>query len=117
MQNLSLSSDAGLKPDRHTLWALVLLRMYSRRGPEHFEVPGVQERSGTLLFVQVGRGVVMGCTRHSGARKDSSRTFVWLGPGPYHQVLQISLVANIWCRCLSEKGSRGSTPCVHAGYE
>ena len=34
--------------------------MYSRRGFENFEVPGVQERSGYLLFVQVGRGVVTG---------------------------------------------------------
>ena len=80
MQDLRLRSNPNLESDRHTLWPLVLLRvsgcqsttfggqrdtdldiggkMYSRRGFEGIEVPGLQERSGPLLFVQVGRGIM-----------------------------------------------------------
>ena len=61
-------------------------KMYSPRDFEYFEVPGVQELSGTLLFVQVGPAVVTVCARCRWkcvrVLRDHSLGWGW---DPYHQ--------------------------------
>ena len=60
--------------------------MYSRRGSGDIEVPSLRNRSGTLLFVQVGCGIMSRRYRPS-AQIVSSRTFRWLELGEFmHQV-------------------------------
>jgi len=54
--------------------------MHSRGGFEDFEVPGVQECSGTLLFVEVGRGIV---TVDTGGARRNSREHSAVGAGSF----------------------------------
>lgn len=89
-------------------------KMHSRGGLEDFEVPGVQECSGTLLFVQVGHGVVT--VDISGAREFfanipfvGTRGFIIRCDRCFLFVINAS-------QCLRKMGSRVPTPYVLVGW-
>lgn len=85
--------------------------MHSHRCVEDFEVPRLSECSSTLLFVQVGHGVVT-VYIYGRSRKDSSRTFSWSW-GFHHQVCGC-FVANV-SQCLRGKWGHEGDPYVLAG--
>ena len=74
-------------------------------------MPRLSERSSTLLFVQVGHGVVT-VYIYGRSRKDSSRTFIW--SLEFHHQVCGCFVANV-SQCSRGNGVTRETPYVLAG--